>query len=169
MTILIVYDSLYGNTAKVAQAIAGALTPVATVRVLRVGEANVTALESVDLLIVGSPTQGGRATPAIQEFINKIPAGGLKNVRVIAFDTRISAEDKGIGLRFLMRLLGYAAGRIANRLQAKGGSLAVPPAGFIVEGKEGPLKEGELERAAKWATQSVGQQERTLVAQPGES
>ena len=169
MTILIVYDSLYGNTAKVAQAIAGALTPVATVRVLRVGEANVTALESVDLLIVGSPTQGGRATPAIQEFINQIPAGGLKTVRVTPLDTRISAQEKGVGLRILMGLLGYAAGRIANRLRAKGGTLAAPPAGFIVEGKEGPLKEGELERAAKWATQSVRQQEHTLVAQQGES
>lgn len=158
MNTLVVYDSLYGNTEKVAQAIAGALTPLATVRMLRVGEATITALESVDLLIVGSPTQGGRATPAIQEFINKVPAGGLKNVRVIAFDTRISAEDKGIGLRFLMRLLGYAAGRIASSLQAKGGSLAVPPAGFIVEGKEGPLKEGELERAADWAMRTMPQQ-----------
>ncbi|MCL4861392.1 MAG: flavodoxin family protein [Caldilineaceae bacterium] len=168
MNTMVVYDSLYGNTEKVAQAIAGAMPPFGAVRALRVGEANLTALESTDLLIVGSPTHGGRATPAIQEFINKIPAGGLKTVRVIAFDTRISAEDKGIGLRFLMRLLGYAAGRIANRLRAKGGSLAAPPAGFIVEGKEGPLKEGELERATAWAVRIIGQQEHALVAQQGE-
>ncbi len=52
---------------------------------------------------------------------------------------------------FVARLFGYAAGRIADSLKAKGGNLAPPPEGFIVKGNEGPLKEGELERAAGWA------------------
>jgi flavodoxin I len=165
MNTLVVYDSVYGNTEKVAWAIARALAPDIAVTTLRVGEANVASLQPVDLLIVGSPTQGGRATPAIQEFINKIPTGGLKNVRVTAFDTRFSAQEKGIGLRILMGLVGYAAGRIANSLQAKGGSLAIPPEGFIVEDKEGPLKAGELERAVGWAMRALGQQQQAPVAQ----
>lgn len=160
----VVYGSMYGNTEKVARAIAGAITASDGVTALRAGEANPADMESAGLLIVGSPTQGGRATPAIQEFISKIPAGGLENVRVTAFDTRFSAQEKGIGLRLLMGLLGYAAGRIANSLQAKGGSLAAPPEGFIVEDKEGPLKEGELERAAGWALRAVGQQQQALTA-----
>jgi hypothetical protein len=41
--------------------------------------------------------------------------------------------------------------RIANNLKGKGGNLVAPPEGFFVTGKEGPLKEGELERAAGWA------------------
>jgi hypothetical protein len=50
-----------------------------------------------------------------------------------------------------MGLIGYAAGRIASGLTSKGGRLIAKPEGFIVDGKEGPLKEGELERAAAWA------------------
>lgn len=155
MNILIVYDSRYGNTEKVAQAIAGGFAPSHAVTLMRAGDVNAAALTSTDLLIVGSPTHGGRATPAIQEFINKIPAGGLKNVRVTAFDTRFSASEKGFGLRLLMRLVGYAAGRIAKSLQAKGGHLVASPDGFIVEDKEGPLKEGELTRAADWAQRTA--------------
>lgn len=47
-----------------------------------------------------------------------------------------------------------AAGPIAKRFVKKGGDLAVPPEGFFVAGTEGPLKEGELERAADWASES---------------
>jgi len=69
---LIVYDSLHGNTEKIARAIAAALAPSADVKVLRAGEANPSELESIDLLIVGSPTQGGRPTPAIQDFLTRV-------------------------------------------------------------------------------------------------
>lgn len=49
-----------------------------------------------------------------------------------------------------MKVGGYAAGRIAETLKKKGGNLVMPPEGFFVKGKEGPLKEGELERTANW-------------------
>ena len=151
MKALIIYDSVYGNTEKIARAIAGAMTPSDGVKVLRVGEANPSELESIDLLIVGSPTHRGRPTPAIQEFISKIPANALRNIRATSFDTRILAKDRGVGIRILLGVVGYAAGRIADSLKGNGGYLATPPEGFIVEGNEGPLKEGELERAASWA------------------
>jgi flavodoxin len=161
MKTLIVYDSDYGNTEKIARAIAGAIRPADEVAVLRPGEADPSALAWIDLLIIGSPTQGGRPTQAIQDFLSKIPANALENVQVTAFDTRIEAQEQGMGLRILMRLLGFAAGRIATSLQTKGGVLTTPPEGFFVEGKEGPLKQGELERAARWAT-SVSQARSTL-------
>jgi flavodoxin len=143
MNVLIVYDSGYGNTEKIARAIAGAITPFGEVKVLRAGEANPSELGSIDILIVGSPTQGGKPTPAIQEFLSKIPENALKNINVASFDTRVK--------NIVAKLFGYAAGRIADSLKNKGGHLAAPPEGFIVKGNEGPLKEGELERAAGWA------------------
>jgi len=148
---LVIYDSKFGNTEKVARAIGEAVTPSGEVEVLRAGEANPSELAPIDFLIVGSPTHAGRATRATKEFLKKIPPNALKNVRVTSFDTRFSAKDKGIGVRILLRVLGYAAGRIANRLERKGGHLAAEPEGFIVEDSEGPLKQGELERAANWA------------------
>ena len=50
---------------------------------------------------------------------------------------------------------GYAAPRIVRSLVGNGGSLLAPPEGFVVLGIEGPLKAGELERAASWATELV--------------
>ena len=146
MKALIVYDSVYGNTEKIARAIAAAITPSSDVKVVRVTEVAPSELGSIDLLIVGSPTQNSKPTKAIQEFLSKIPANALKNVSVTSFDTRLKM--------FVAKLLGeriYAAGAIANSLKGKGGHLVTQPEGFIVEGREGPLKQGELERAADWA------------------
>ena len=141
MKALIVYDSVYGNTGEIAKSIGGAIT--GDVKVLRAAEVNPSELESVDLLIVGSPTQGGRPTPAIQDFLNKVSEPAIKGINIAAFDTRFSTRWVGI--------FGYAAGKIAGNLKGKGGTLVASPEGFFVKGKEGPLKEGELERAAIWA------------------
>jgi hypothetical protein len=54
-----------------------------------------------------------------------------------------------------VRIFGYAAKPIGKRLQKKGGELAVQPEGFHVGDTEGPLLEGELERAGLWARQVV--------------
>jgi flavodoxin len=60
MAALVIYDSMYGNTEKIAKAIGGAIA--GDVKIILAGEASPSQLESVDLLIVGSPTQGFRAT-----------------------------------------------------------------------------------------------------------
>jgi flavodoxin I len=140
MKALIVYDSVYGNTEKIAKAIAEAITPSGEVKVLRAGEANPSELASIDLLIVGSPTHGGRPMPPVQDFLKKVPK--LQGINVAAFDTRSQAK--------LARVFGSAAGRIARNLEKKGGTLIASPEGFFVTSTKGPLKEGELERAAGW-------------------
>jgi flavodoxin len=140
MKTLVVYDSQYGNTEKVAIAI-GDTIPGA--RVICASEADPSALESVDLLIVGSPTHGGRPMGAVQTFLQKAPATAIEGINVAAFDTRFASG--------FAKIFGYAAKRIANTMKKKGGSLIVEPEGFIVGGTKGPLREGELERAAGWA------------------
>jgi flavodoxin len=145
MKTLIVYDSQYGNTEQVARAIADALGGSA----VRAGQANAAAVKEYELLIAGSPTQGGRPTPALKAFLQAIPAGGLKDVKVAAFDTRVPSQ--GVFLKILLGVIGYAAGKIDAPLRAKGGTQAAAPEGFYVKGKEGPLQDGELERAAAWA------------------
>ncbi len=152
MKILVVYDSVFGNTEKIAQTIGSAVGSRGEVRILRVGEVTSEELSAVGALFVGSPTRGFRPTPAVTNLLKGISAVALKGVRVAAFDTRISMSDtKSPILRFLVGLFGYAAKPIADRLQRKGGQLALSPEGFIVKGTEGPLAEGELERAAAWA------------------
>ena len=150
MKIIIIYDSQFGNTKKVAQAIASALKNPHKVTIKHINESQISELTNVDLLIVGSPTQGGRPTENLLKFLEQIPANGLNNVKVAAFDTRFRENNQKFLLRLLLKTLGYAAPRIAVILEKKGGKLTAPPEGFIVLGKRGPLAKGELERAKTW-------------------
>lgn len=150
MKALVVYDSAYGNTEEIAKAVGRALGE--DTRIERVGDADWDDLQQYELVIVGSPTEAGRPTPAVKAFLKNIPAGSLEGVDVTGFDTRIDSAAQGFMLRTFMGFLGYAAGRIARRLETKGGRLVRQPHGFFVGGKEGPLNEGELERAADWAS-----------------
>lgn len=143
MKILVVYDSVYGNTEQIAQAIGGAVPN--DVKILHAKEVEPSELQDIDLLIAGAPTQGGRPTLAMQDFLKKVTETDIKGINIVTFDTRISAKWVGI--------FGYAAGRIAKNLKKKGANLLLDPEPFFVEGTKGPLKEKELERAAAWAQQ----------------
>jgi len=157
MKVLIVYDSVFGNTEKIAQVIGNAMGSQAEVNILRVGNVKQENLRGLDVLIVGSPTRAFKPTKEITNFLNGFPKNGLKGVKVAAFDTRftMSAIEESRVLPFFVRLFGYAAKPISNRLKKKGGELIISPEGFFVEGVEGPLKEGEIERAASWAKEIV--------------
>ena len=159
MKALVVYDSFFGNTEQIAQAIGRALGSPEEVEVLRVSNVKPEQLTGLELLIVGSPTRGFRPTPAISNLLKSVPKNGLKGVKVAAFDTRIALSD--IDSRILpvfVKVFGYAAKPIADGLTKKGGELIIPPEGFFVKGSEGPLKDGELERAADWAKQIIATQ-----------
>jgi flavodoxin len=156
MKALVVYDSVFGNTEKIALAIGNALGSQADVETLRVGDVTPEKLMGVGLLIVGSPTRGFRPTPATTGLLKRIPKNGLQGVKVAAFDTRFAESQIEEGpaiLSFLVRIFGYAAEPISNRLANKGGEVVIIPEGFIVTDTEGPLREGELDRAADWARQ----------------
>jgi flavodoxin len=81
--------------------------------------------------------------PTVADFLGKIPDDAVKGKNVAAFDTRIPTK--------FAKLFGYAADRIAKSLKDKGANLMVPAEGFFVNGKSGPLKDGEEARAATWA------------------
>jgi flavodoxin len=150
MNTLVVFDSEFHNTEAIARSIADATG--ATIVHARDAAG---ALRSKDVLFVGAPTQGGRPTREAQAFLHELPSNALAGVHVAAFDTRFDYSTQNFGLKALMKVIGYAAPRIGKALTAKGGRQAAPPEGFIVEGKEGPLREGELTRAADWARRAV--------------
>lgn len=145
MKTLIVYDSVYGNTEKIARAVGGAVA--GEVQLLHVSQVHAGELEAADLLIVGSPTQGALPTKAIQDLLEKIGAPAHAGARAATFDTRLTWG-------FLERWGGFAAEKIAAALKEKGWTLTGTPGGFLVGGlKKGPLKRGEVERAAAWAAE----------------
>ena len=144
MRALVVFDSAYGNTEQIAKEIADGIG-VQDLKTLRASEAGAADLSGVELLVVGSPTQGGRPTKAVQDFLKALPSGSLKNIKTAAFDTRIT---KG-GIGTFAKIFGYAANRIESDLKRRG-SVHLSSEGFAVKGSEGPLHEGELERAKGW-------------------
>ena len=154
MKTIVVYDSVFGNTEQIARVIGNALGGPDEVGVFRVTGVSAESLKGVSLIVVGSPTRVFRPTQPIQDFLKNMSAGALNGVRAAAFDTRIAAEDTNSGfLRLMVKIFGYAAEPMARALEKKGGKLAAPAEGFFVKDTEGPLKAGEVERAAAWAKQ----------------
>jgi flavodoxin len=142
MDTLVVYDSQYGNTQRIAEAIADAMSVFGQSRAVRADPALPLELQGVDLLIVGCPTQGWRPTPAISTVLQKGAPEQLRGVAVACFDTRFR----------MPRWLTGSAARVMGRMVAQqGATLLVPPESFFVQGREGPLLSGELKRAYAWA------------------
>jgi flavodoxin len=141
MKSLVVYDSRYGHTKIIAEAIGDALP--GDVEVRHVSDVNATDLSAYHLLVVGAPTHGAKPSEDVQAFLDRIQAKALTGTGVAGFDTRMTNK--------LITLFGTAAPKIAKALKQKGGILAGPPGGFYVTGGEGPLREGEVERAGQWA------------------
>lgn len=150
--IVVVYDSVFGNTRKVAIAISEGLAELENVVVRAVGEVTAADLMDIQTLVVGSPTRGFRATPAIIAWIKSLPANALVNVKTAVFDTRIPIETikKNWFLRLMGPLVKYAVESLASALQAKGAAGEIRKDWFYVADSEGPLLSGELERAHQW-------------------
>lgn len=142
MYALVIYDSQYGNTERIATAIADTLRTSGDVRAVRVTPGQPLDMQDVDLLILGSPTQGWQPTKAMQALLANLSPEQFRGRAVACFDTRFQKPRW---------LTGSAARTMANKFERMGVSLLVPPESFFVEHTEGPLLTGELGRAAVWA------------------
>ncbi len=144
MNALVLYDSKFGNTERIAEEIALALQEEVSTRLASIGEIEgcAEALEAVDLLVVGGPTHRHGVSDALGEVVEGLDADALGGLRAATFDTRIR------GARIVT---GSAAVRLSRLLRRRGAWVVVPPASFIVDGREGPLHEGEREHARVWA------------------
>lgn len=169
MRSLIVCESWFGNTMKLAEAIRDELANFGDAELVGVDH-DIETLEGIDLLVVGAPTHvhgmsssmsrkaaveeaGGEETdtgPGVRDSLKDLPK--VKGTPAAAFDTRI--EKSAL-------LVGSAAKGIAKRLRRHGFRLVVPAESFFVLDTDGPLKDGDLERAVEWA--------RSLAAELGES
>jgi flavodoxin len=165
MKVCVVYESMYGNTHQIAEAIAEGLQALGEVTVGSVAEFSPESGAQADLIVVGGPTHmhgmsraGSRKaaaeTAATDEAIDLEPDAVGSGVRdwlaelpkrsgvfAAAFDTRI---DKA------MVLTGSAAKGIEKELKRHRLHTLDDPASFLVEGSEGPLKDGEIDRARAW-------------------
>lgn len=148
MKTLIIYDSVFGNTKLIAEALAHSIGEDALLVHISNAPQDFTG---IGLLVVGSPTRAFKATPLMKTYLASIPTNSLKGIRIAAFDTR--ADVKTVNNRFLtimVKFFGYAAEKIEKQLIAKGG-LSAGTAWFYISDSKGPLLEGEIVRAEQWA------------------
>jgi flavodoxin len=151
---IVVFDSLHGNTERVAHAIGEALAAQGEVRILRTTEVPPGA--SADAWVVGGPTHNHGISKPLASLVKGMPGGSLRGVPVATFDTRY---------RYPRLMTGSAAHSVAGKLRAMGCRLVTVPESFFVQ--EGPrppeggkplaesehLEDGELERARSWGAQ----------------
>jgi len=142
MYALVIYDSTFGNTQQIAQIIARVLGEHVPVQISPVEEVSTSELKKADVLVLGCPTQNYDLTPDVRAFLETLPERIVGDLMAAAFDTRYRTSAWSTG---------SAAWSIARQLQEAGVSLILPPESFFVAAKEGPLEDGELERAAQWA------------------
>jgi hypothetical protein len=156
---LVVYESMFGNTRAVAEAVAEGLRSSGAADLVEVGSAPAAVPDDVDLLVVGGPTHAfGMSRPATRQSAAEQGADGeaaahqgirewleavqvRRGLAVAAFDTR---TDK--------RWVPGAAARSADRkLRRLGLRPVTAPEDFYVRDVAGPLVDGEVERARRWA------------------
>jgi hypothetical protein len=161
LSALVAYESMFGNTERVARAVAAGLRLQGVdTTVLDVSRAAAVDLTHVDLLVVGAPThgfslsrpatrrdavrQGGRIDAAdvgMREWLETL-AGESRRPMVATFDTRVTK------VRYLP---ASAARRAARVLGEQGLQLVSSPTGFLVHAVPGPLEPHEIDRAIAWA------------------
>ena len=152
MNVLVIYDSVFGNTKEIALAISDTLSQESDVKTLYVKEITPEHLDWAQLLVIGSPTRAFSPAEDMKNALKTLSKQSVSGKKIAVFDTRIDEKDVDSSkLRFLMRRFGYAAETIEKKLVKKGATGVLPAKGFYVQDSEGPLKEGEHQKAKEWA------------------
>jgi len=151
MKALVLYDSVFGNTGKVAQTIHEEIQTKGESKLKNVDNFSIADLNELDVIVVGSPTRAFTMTPKMKTLLKSLPKEKLRNVRYLAFDSRMNVVEVGNKfLSFMAGTFGYASEKIEKILRKKGCQAAGNSEVFYVKESEGPLLDGELEKARKW-------------------
>jgi flavodoxin len=148
MKSLVIYDSKYGNTKLIAEEIAEVLREHGEVNMVRAADANSDMFNGIDLLAMGGPTIAHGLSPEMKGLLEsaELFPPMAQRPMALAFDTRINWPKL---------LSGSAADKIARLLGEMGCPMLAEPGSFIVTGGEGPLAEGEKERALDWVRSAM--------------
>lgn len=133
---LVIYDTKFGNTEKIAKALARGLEEgKVKVDCVKADEVDVTRLGEYDFLAFGGPTHGFGISKPMKAFLQKLRSVDIKGKKAFAFDTKLKA----------WWLLGSAGKGIEKVLKELGMIIVKPHTSAIVKGVKGPLEEGMVE------------------------
>ena len=141
---IVVYDTTYGNTKKIAETIAETLKESGIeVHAFYVKDVKKLSAKDHNFLVLGSPTKFGTMSFAVRFFLGKVKSKEWMSKPFAAFDTE-NPEN-------IERKEGNAAEKIAEKLRDKQMNQLLPVLKAVVLGSKGPLQEGEIERAKDYA------------------
>ena len=143
MNSLVIYFSKFGNTKLVAETIGEVFKQAGGVRILNSDDLTEADFDRVDLVVMGSPTHKMNLPEAVRPLFNTFSKKLLKGKYFAAFDTSYKMSW------WLNQFT--ASKRLSPKLRRLGGKAIVPPQIFHVTERKGPLYDGELHHAKKWA------------------
>ncbi len=153
MKVIIIFDSVYGNTKQIAQTIREVYQNHHEVVLTKATAFENHNLADANMIIIGTPTHGGWYTEEIKKIIDK-NGSSFEKIAVATFDTSTPIKNQGFFVNNITKLFGRAAPRLAKRME-KEGAIIIDSKSFIVMGKKGPVREGEISSAKAWAIQLI--------------
>jgi len=146
---IVVYDTSYGNTKKIAETIAETLKESEIeVDLLDVKDVKKLSAKDYNFLVLGSPTRFGTMSFAIRGFLGKVKSEEWVDKPFAAFDTE---NPENVERSRIERKEWSAAEKIAAKLVEKGMKQPLPVLKALVLRQKGPLVEGEIERTKEYA------------------
>jgi menaquinone-dependent protoporphyrinogen IX oxidase len=146
---IVVFDTSYGNTKAIAEAISEALKESGIeADLFHVKDVKKLSVKDYNFLVVGSPTRFGTMSFAVKGFLSKVKSEEWMNKPFAVFDTE---NPENIERARVENKEWSAAEKIAAKLKDKNMNQLLPVLKSVVLGQKGPLKEGEIERAKEYA------------------
>jgi len=147
MKTLIVYDSFFGNTEKVANKLYEILSKSQKAKLAHVSEAQNLPIEAYDLIVVGSPTRYYKPTGAIVSFVRELKT---TPVNVAFFDTRLDAEGHWL-MGPMERIFKFASDTMETLVRNTNAKQMISSLGVYVTGTEGPIARNAMKDVENWA------------------
>ena len=146
---IVVYDTSYGNTKKIAETIAETLRESGIeVDLFYVKDVKKLSAKDYDFFVLGSPTKFGTMSFTIKFFLGKVKSEEWMNKPFAAFDTE---NPENIERARIENKEWSAAEKIAQKLREKKMNQLLPVLKALVLDQKGPLVEGEVDRTKDYA------------------
>ncbi len=141
---MVVYDSSFGSTRKIAETIAETLKESGIeAELFHIKDTRNLGIKDYEFLVIGSPTRFGTMSFTVKGILGKVKSEEWANKPFAAFDTELAQN--------IERKEGSAAEKIAEKLKEMQMNQLLPVLKAVVLGLKGQLKEGEIERAKEYA------------------
>lgn len=147
--VIVVYDSLFGNTKTVAESIAEGMKQVSGIETTlgKPKEVDLNRIAEYDAILIGSPNHVGGSTMSIRRFIGKLGKMNLEGKLAAVFDT------------YMGKAVGQTVKKMEKRMSEKAPGLKLVTSGLSikVEGLRGPIAEGELSKCKEFGIKIANQ------------